>query len=128
MDLTQPSKTQLLEGIGASPGSATGPVHVLYPPVQPAELFPDGAVLVAHTTDPSLVLHMMKASAIVTEIGGRLCHTAIVALELGIPCVVAARDACRKLEDDRIVLVDGSNGIVFSVEPAAQERKNERAG
>ena len=99
-------------------------VRVLNAPVESVESFPDGAVLVAHTTDPSLVLYMMKASAIVTEIGGRLCHTAIVAMELGIPCVVAATGACLTLHDGIVVQVDGNNGIVHTVEPTPMDSSN----
>lgn len=101
----------VLSGIAASPGSVTAPVQIIDSCTDPA-LFPEGAVLVAHTTNPSLVRFMMRASAIVTEIGGRLCHTAIVALELGIPCVVAVENARKFLSDGLLVRVDGDRGKV----------------
>jgi len=55
---------------------------------------------------------MMRASAIVTEIGGRLCHTAIVALELGIPCVVAVENARNILSTGELVNVDADHGHI----------------
>jgi phosphoenolpyruvate synthase/pyruvate phosphate dikinase len=102
----------ILSGIPASPGSVIAPVRAVNGAIDP-DLFPDGAVLVAHTTDPSLVRLMMKASAIVTEMGGRLSHTAIVAMELGIPCVVAVENALKFLPDGLLVRVDGGSGKVF---------------
>lgn len=109
----------VVKGLGASSGRATGLVMQV-DHVNPADSFPDGAILVARTTNPSLVRHMIKASAIVTEIGGTLCHTAIVAMELGIPCVVGAANACRLLTDGLAVEVNGDEGEVVVVDQAAQ--------
>ena len=56
---------------------------------------------------------MRHAAAIITEEGGLTSHAAIVALELGIPCIVSAEGAMLTLQDGVLVTVDGSRGVVF---------------
>lgn len=102
----------ILRGLGASPGIAIGVVQIIENIRQFSGEFPDRAVLVARTTDPRFVLYMLRAGAIVTELGGRLCHTAIVALELGVPCVVGVAEASSRLKNGMIVRVDGQAGTV----------------
>ncbi len=78
--------------------------------------FMDGDVLVTEMTDPDWVPIMKRASAIVTDKGGRTCHAAIVSRELGIPCVVGTGDATHKIADSAYVTVscaDGDEGKVF---------------
>lgn len=72
--------------------------------------FKEGEVLVAKMTDPDWVPIMKKASAIVTESGGRTCHAAIVSRELGIPCVVGAVRAREILENGQGVTVSSAEG------------------
>jgi pyruvate,water dikinase len=79
-------------------------------------LFHEGDVLVAERTDPDWEPIMRRAAAIVTDRGGRTCHAAIVARELGIPAVVGALDATRTLEDGEPVTVscaEGDDGLVY---------------
>lgn len=71
-----------------------------------------GDVLVSIATDPDIVSAMKKASAIVTEQGGVTSHAAIVARELGIPCVIGTKIATKVLKDGDIVEVDAMKGIV----------------
>ena len=78
--------------------------------------FAAGDVLVADMTDPDWEPIMKLASAIVTNRGGRTCHAAIIARELGIPAVVGTGDATLVLQDGRDVTVscaDGDNGFVY---------------
>ncbi|MCF7353249.1 phosphoenolpyruvate synthase [Vibrio sp. CK2-1] len=78
-----------------------------------------GDVLVADMTDPDWEPVMKKASAIVTNRGGRTCHAAIIARELGIPAVVGCGDATSKLKDGQTVTVScaqGETGYVFEGE------------
>ncbi|HNV96927.1 MAG TPA: phosphoenolpyruvate synthase [bacterium] len=78
--------------------------------------FKDGEVLVAEMTDPDWEPVMKKASAIVTNSGGRTCHAAIVSRELGIPCVVGTTTGTSKLKNGQIVTVDcslGEEGFVY---------------
>jgi pyruvate,water dikinase len=79
--------------------------------------FKDGDVLVTEMTDPDWVEIMRRASAVVTDKGGRTCHAAIVSRELGIPCVVGTADATQKIEDGSDVTVScagGNEGLVYS--------------
>ena len=78
--------------------------------------FVEGEVLVADMTDPDWEPIMKRASAIVTNRGGRTCHAAIIARELGIPAVVGTGDATRTLEDGREVTVscaEGDTGYIY---------------
>lgn len=77
----------------------------------------DGDVIVADMTDPDWEPVMKKAAAIITDRGGRTCHAAIVARELGIPAVVGTVTATRELTDGALVTVscsDGDEGHVFA--------------
>jgi pyruvate,water dikinase len=92
-----------------------GRVHVLDHPDQLAE-FREGAVLVTSHTDPAWEPVMKKASAIVTDRGGRTCHSAIVSRELGLPCIVGTGNATEVLKSDMDVTVccaNGAKGGVF---------------
>ena len=75
-----------------------------------------GDVLITRITDPDWVPIMKKAAGIVTESGGRTCHAAIVSRELGIPAIVGAAGAMRKIKDRQQITIDcsqGSDGIVY---------------
>ncbi len=72
--------------------------------------FKEGEVLVAKMTDPDWVPIMKRASAIITESGGRTCHAAIVSRELGIPCLVGAIGAREILGDGQGVTVSAAEG------------------
>jgi pyruvate, water dikinase len=104
---------QLLEGIGASPGVATGPIVVIEDRTAFATMV-DDAVLVCPMTTPEWVPVMTRAAAIVTDIGGKMSHAAIVCRELGTPAVVGAGDATRKLAGVDAVTVDGTEGKVYA--------------
>ncbi len=76
----------------------------------------DGDVLVTEMTDPDWEPVMKRASAIVTNRGGRTCHAAIIARELGVPAVVGCGDATKKIHYDDVVTVvcsEGENGHVY---------------
>lgn len=102
----------LLSGQPASPGVGVGIIRVVHDP-HDIDIVKPGDVLVAEMTTPDFVPAMKRASAIITERGGRTCHAAIVSRELGIPCVVGAQGATTALAVDREVTVDGSTGKVF---------------
>jgi pyruvate, water dikinase len=103
----------LVRGLSAAPGSASGPVRVLLRP-QDGNRLADGEVLVAPMTNPDWLPTIRRATALVTETGGMTCHAAIVARELGVPCVVGARNATTDLHDGTIVTVDGTRGQVIA--------------
>ena len=106
-----PSTPPLVRGLGASPGRASGRVHVLRSPAE-GDQFSDGEILVAASTSPDWMPLMRRAAAVVTEAGGVTCHAAIVSRELGVPCIVGARDATSVLTDGAIVTVDAGDGSV----------------
>ncbi|WP_155943062.1 phosphoenolpyruvate synthase [Mycobacterium sp. 141] len=103
----------LVRGLAAAPGKVTGKVRVLQSPDEGVQLL-DGEVLVAPMTNPDWLPTMRRAAALVTDTGGMTCHSAIVARELGIPCLVGARTATRDLHDGTTVTVDGTRGQVIS--------------
>ena len=81
-----------MRGGGASVGVASGAVRVLTSPADGGRL-QSGEVLVAPMTNPDWVPTIRRAAAVVTDGGGMTCHAAIVARELGVPCVVGGREA-----------------------------------
>ncbi|MBF8304483.1 MAG: phosphoenolpyruvate synthase [Dehalococcoidia bacterium] len=102
----------LITGAAASPGIGAGPVRILLSPDEMDKVL-HGDVLVAKMTTPDFVPAMKRASAIVTNEGGRTCHAAIVSRELGIPCVVGTKNATETLHEDQVITVDGKGGKVY---------------
>ncbi|MCK6412133.1 MAG: phosphoenolpyruvate synthase [Azonexus sp.] len=92
-----------------------GPVRVVKDPKEMDQVKP-GDVLVADMTDPNWEPVMKRASAIVTNRGGRTCHAAIIARELGIPAIVGCGDATETLSEGEVVTVsctEGDTGHVY---------------
>ena len=104
-----------LKGQGVSAGKIQGKVKIVTGS-EDADNFDDGNVLVARITDPTMIIMMSQASAIVTDIGGMMSHPAIVSREMGIPCVVATKEATTKLKDGMMVEVDGTAGTVTVIQ------------
>ena len=100
-----------LKGLGTSDGQVTAPACVLYGPEDFSKMKP-GDVLVATTTTPAWTPLFAMASAVVTDIGGPLSHSSIVAREYGIPAVMAARNATRHIQSGQMVTVNGKEGTV----------------
>jgi len=75
--------------------------------------FNNGEILVAPLTNPQYTVAILKARAIATDIGGILSHPAIVAREMGIPCVTGTGNATKILKDEMEVIVEGTKGYVF---------------
>ncbi len=107
---------KLLEGLSVGDAIATGEVCLIESAADIAR-FVDGSVLVTGTTDPDWVPVMKRASAIITDHGGRTSHAAIVSRELGLPAVVGTGDATRLLHDGQEVTVscaEGDKGFVYA--------------
>ena len=105
----------LVEGRAVGKRIGSGTVNVLSSPDQMSS-FEQGEILVADMTDPDWEPIMKKASAIVTNRGGRTCHAAIIARELGIPAIVGCGDATERLSAGDEVTVDcsaGDTGKIF---------------
>ncbi|MFY8118783.1 MAG: phosphoenolpyruvate synthase [Roseateles sp.] len=101
--------TVLAEGRAIGQKIGTGPVRLVHSVAEMERVQP-GDVLVTDMTDPNWEPVMKRASAIVTNRGGRTCHAAIIARELGIPAVVGCGDATEKLKDGQLVTVACSEG------------------
>ena len=95
----------LLDGVSVGQRIGQGQVRVISD-LKNIAAFRSGEVLVAKMTDPAWEPIMKKASAIITDSGGRTCHAAIISRELGIPCVVGAKLATKTLVDKQKVTVD----------------------
>jgi pyruvate, water dikinase len=107
--------TVLAEGRAIGQKIGTGPVRLVSSPAEMERVQP-GDVLVTDMTDPNWEPVMKRASAIVTNRGGRTCHAAIIARELGIPAVVGCGDATERVADGALVTVacsEGDTGYVF---------------
>ncbi len=108
-----------LTGLPGCPGVARGRARVVTHPGDPRGLAP-GEVLVAPLTDPAWTPLFLAAEAVVVDVGAIMSHAVIVSRELGIPCVVSATDASRRIPDGALVEVDGSAGTVTVVETAPE--------
>ncbi len=107
--------TVLAEGRAIGQKIGTGPVRIVHD-IKDMDQVQPGDVLVTDMTDPNWEPVMKRASAIVTNRGGRTCHAAIIARELGIPAVVGCGDATRTLKDGMLVTVscaEGDTGNIY---------------
>lgn len=100
-------------GTACSAGVVTAKARVIDDPS--TQSLDHGDILVARHTDPGWIAVFANASAIVVERGSLLSHSAIVAREMGIPCVVALKGATRWIKDGETISVDGSTGEVVRV-------------
>lgn len=116
----------LVRGLPASPGVASGVVHVIDNP-DDIDQFKKGEILVTLMTSPDWVPAMKKAAAIVTNNGGMTCHAAIVSREMQIPCIVGTKSkkvaATDVLKTGDVITVDATNGIVYDGKVASMLKK-----
>ena len=113
-DLPPASAGETFAGIGACPGTATGTARVILTPAEGDRLEP-GDVMIAPGTDPAWTPLFVSLAAVVVDVGAPLSHAAIVSRELGVPCVVSATHASRRIPDGATVSVDGNTGVVTVV-------------
>ena len=105
----------LLSGLGIGGAVVAGKVCLIENP-RDIDRFVDGAILVASTTDPDWVPIMKRASAIITDHGGRTSHAAIVSRELGLPAIVGAEKATEllhNLQEITVSCAEGDQGFVY---------------
>ena len=114
----------LLTGLSVGGQAAAGRV-CLIESAKDIDRFVDGAVLVTATTDPDWVPIMKRASAIVTDHGGRTSHAAIVSRELGLPAIVGTGDATHVLHDEQDVTVNCAEGETGTVHAGIAEVERE---
>lgn len=104
-----PSGIREIHGTAAIPGTAQGPA---FPADSDVFSPPPGAVIVAHALTPQHIIHLMQAAALVLETSGKCGHAMLIARELGIPAVVAAKGCTRLIPPGALVRVDGFSGRV----------------
>jgi pyruvate,water dikinase len=107
-------KKVLLKGKGASAGKAAGKVKIILKSSQ-FDKMRKGDILVTEMTNPFFVPLMSKASGIITDVGGLICHAAIVSREMGIPCIVGAEKATKTLKDKMKIRMDGKTGEIYAI-------------
>ncbi len=107
-----PAATPQLDGLGISPGVATGRVRVLRSPDEGAALLP-GEILVTTSTDPAWTPLFARAGGLIVELGSLLSHGAVVAREYRLPAVANVRGATQRLQDGVVVTIDGRSGRVW---------------
>jgi len=112
-DETTVTITGGMNGLPGSPGVIEGPVYKVLS-ADDFAAFPQGAVLVARTTNPAWTPLFYKASAVVTESGGPLSHGAVTAREVGLPAVMSVRGVLSAVKNGQVIRVDGSAGKVLT--------------
>lgn len=117
---SQDQTGSVLKGTGASAGQVMATARVLGGPEDFGRMQP-GDVLVASITTPAWTTLFAMASAVVTDIGGPLSHSSIVAREYGIPAVLGTAVATRRIADGERIQVDGDAGTVTLLESEAVE-------
>lgn len=113
-ELTGIHGAPLSSGVAVGDKIGSGIAHVLLDPAK-LNTFKEGEILITTMTDPAWEPIMKRASAIVTERGGRTCHSAIISRELGIPCIVGTGDATEKVRSGAEVTVSCAEGDIGNV-------------
>jgi len=101
----------LLQGLPAAPGLTTGKAAIIKKNADYRRLA-YGSIVVAYMTRPELIFGLPNVAGIVTDVGSRLGHAAIVAREMGIPCVVGVNDATMRIKNRALIRVDGASGVI----------------
>jgi pyruvate,water dikinase len=114
---------ELVNGLGASPGVASGAARVVSQ-LDQLDKVGEGDIIVTEMTTPDMVPAMKRAGGIVTDEGGMTSHAAIVSRELGCPAVVGAENATDTLADDQIVTLDGDRGVVTEGRTKSEEERD----
>jgi pyruvate,water dikinase len=104
----------LATGVAVGEKIGQGKVHVILDPNRIKE-FKEGDILVTSMTDPAWEPIMKRASAIVTDRGGRTCHSAIISRELGLPCIVGSGNATEVLRSGTDVTVSCAEGAIGNI-------------
>ncbi len=116
---SRPPADEVLAGVTACGGHIQGMVRLILTDQDMLDMAP-GEILVTTMTTPSLMLAVEKASGIVTDEGGMLCHAAIVSREFDIPCVIGTGDATRRLQTGDAIDLRADEGTIHILRHAAQ--------
>src|SRR3989454_496154 len=104
----------IVQGLAASPGLHAGRAKIVIGLQDAGRMMKEKDILVTRMTNPDWVPYMKIAGAIVTEDGGTTCHAAIVSREMGIPCIVGARNATKLMQMGQEYTVDAKSGVVYN--------------
>jgi pyruvate,water dikinase len=107
-------RVAVVHGLAASPGLHAGRAKIVPTTTEAGRLMKNKDILVTRMTNPDWVPYMKIAGAIVTEDGGTTCHAAIVSREMGIPCIVGARNATKLMQMGQEYTVDAKSGVVYN--------------
>ena len=110
-ELTNWADGIISDRLAAVPGVAEGRACVVTDPLEPGDLGP-GDILIAPLTDPAWTPLFVPVEAVVVDVGGQMSHAVIVAREFGMPCVVAAADASKRIPHGAHIRVDADAGTV----------------
>ncbi|MFC2135889.1 PEP-utilizing enzyme [Bacteroidota bacterium] len=110
-ELIKINKEDIIKGQVAFKGIAKGRARIIQNPKN-YDIFDEGDILITGMTRPEYFPLMEKAGAIITDLGGILCHAAIVAREIGKPCIIGTKHATQIFKDGDYVEVDANKGIV----------------
>jgi len=113
--ITTVERGEVVPGVPGCPGVVRGIARVVLDSHDPTALEP-GDILVAPITDPSWTPLFVPAGGVVVDVGAPLSHAIIVSRELGIPCVVSATDATKRIPDGATIEVNGDTGVVTILE------------
>jgi len=113
-DSSEQSDDILVRGIATSPGVVTGKAAIIRKSSDYKRL-PNKSIVVTQMTRPDMILDTDKILGIVTDLGGSLCHAAIIAREMQIPCVVGTQKATEIIKNKSLISLDGNTGTVKKV-------------
>ena len=111
-----PAAANTLQGLGVSAGVVEGTARVIASALETVE---PGEILVCPFTDPGWTPLLIVAAGVVLDVGGTMSHGAIIARELGIPCVLGTENGTARISTGDRLRVDGGAGIVEILERAA---------
>jgi len=124
---TQERERNILKGIATSPGIVRGKARVVNNE-KSEKNFQKGEILVTHSINPSWLPVFFLAKGIITEIGGALSHGAIMARELGVPMIVAVKNACQLIRNGDELKMNGLSGIIHLKQNLSAEKIHEQKG
>ena len=102
-----------LKAVAGSPGVYTGKARICRSLVQATDDLEQGEIMVVEMTLPPWVPLLSLAGAVVSDVGGVLSHSAIVAREFGLPAVVGTNVGTTVINTGQSITVDGNNGVVY---------------
>ena len=115
LSLSPPAPSAILKGLPASPGRTIAPIEVIDDSMGFLPAVLEGSIWVTGQVNPAWLPWLKTAAGLLVENSGTTCHAAILARELGIPAIVGAKEATKKLAQGKRILLDGNSGEVFAV-------------